>query len=647
MKINPVSGPRFEALKALDTNGDKALSFDEIKALDRDQDHTLSETELQSLDPADRARVHAAFQQAADFQPQDVAFRLKPSFDGPQISERNSIAQARILARLPADAPLSEMDQRLLNRIMDQMGEVGTDFEDSLVQLAQDGRLSQKTLVEMTLLLDTKRTPMAPELDAKRAQLVSDAVREIAYPASIEQGHKNTCAGTTCQAYLATNSPEKYLTLLRLLSSPSGEAKVHQKRVMHRHDDALGQADGRSLSSQVLQPAIMDLGDDAPSFLSQVRGNHYDNATDEHKGGILPKALSQGLIQSEVDYVLESLMGKSNFTTVVVEQPNDGLSSLYAEAEHSDREPMNPQEAMTHLEAYLDHGYPVPVGMRWIQNNGKQNYHEVMLTRIDRQKQEVYFLNPQGELNTMPLQDFQQRVTAFSLPRHSELKALPGKGDALARMPGISKDSSQYQPLNWREYRSVEDQVKLDPTLSKLPQAQREKILDYLDDLDLEDEIEDLPESERSGQTGSKEVLDLFKQMVENKQLSPKILDELSQVDDFAEAQQLLKSLQALADSKVPREQIEGLLALHPTRTLKDKMAFVSPEDLSRMHQEMPDPHFDLSSPTFRELRYDSAKSGFTQMVYILQDLQEISDPEVRADLEDRLAMLRQRASGF
>lgn len=345
--------------------------------------------------------------------------------------------------------------------------------------LASSGRLSDQVLSGLEGLSSSE---LHPDLSSERLNLFHSALQDISFPNTIAQHNKGTCAATVPQIQLAIDNPAKYLQIMQALASPAGSVpselvppvqapQARLDKIQSAYERACEIArerglpeppppeippntpeplardegtttddgSGRSLTSRLMQPALMEY----------ANGNSlsYDNATDHHSDS------SQGLFQEQTTSLMNALGIPGNYTTEY------GTGS----------------ELVTRIENSLSHGRPVPVSVKW-DNLGSSN-HEILVTQIDRSTNTVSFMNPWGQLNTMPLNEFEERLNSASIAQ--ELPA--EQRGAISALPPPANDSSNYHQLPWQDFRSIDQQLRFDPRYAQhLSQDQIQALGDFM-----------------------------------------------------------------------------------------------------------------------------------------------------------------------
>ncbi|MEZ0371616.1 MAG: hypothetical protein ACAI44_21170 [Candidatus Sericytochromatia bacterium] len=553
---------------ATGSSGPSALSQADLEALKKS---ALSDADLSFLKSFDASEVHFPAQESASkSDPQSTQAETNEVFV--------NLGIKHIQDRLPKGMSLTADQITALKRIIQTCHDLprGTeqskfDLWTSLTQLAATNRLTPELLGAISDMADPAKTPLHPELEQERGNLINSALGEIANPSQIAQGHKNTCAGTTCQILFAVRSPVNYLRTVAALASPSGKVPAEllpgRATLLCRDENTLkDDKSGRTLSSRLIQPAFMEYANDAQGdFISWMRGGNYDNAKDVHSG-ILPDKWKAGLIMSEITHLLGGIYPEGEYRPVIVRQPN---AAAQAYAVFGKGDPLGVDDTMDLLKKRLGEGKPVPVGIRWSVND-ELNFHALLVTRVDTEKNLVYFLNPHGKAQSMDLADFQSRITAMADPM--EAPGLPGNGDAMSRMPEPLNATENFRPIEWHSYRKLSEQLEQDPDLIRVLSDDQRSLI--------EDRFEELKIPKQSLQ----DVMDLVKAG----RFTHSMLDRLSNARDAAEGSKLLSLYRNL--DKLEPDARQNLLAAYPER-------YLNPQEFSKLTVALNDLEFGAGGP--------------------------------------------------
>ena len=136
----------------------------------------------------------------------------------------------------------------------------------------------------------------------QKVTVVQGILSEVAYPTRIDQRNKGTCPAAAIQMKWAIEQPANYARALSLLAQNThSDLLLEGSQIEPNNTWADDSHDYRSLSTQIMQNAIMNLAD--PDHL----GGKYNSAIDE---GTVATA---GLESSETHEALQRIMGNVNF----------------------------------------------------------------------------------------------------------------------------------------------------------------------------------------------------------------------------------------------------------------------------------------------------------------------------------------------
>lgn len=211
-----------------------------------------------------------------------------------------------------------------------------------------------------------------------RQQLLSDVVQEIAVPESIAQRTFGTCAPTATEIQLAKDNPAEYVRLISGLASPEGEVTTLGGDVLRVEEGAVGGDSKRSVSQQLLAPALMELGNGDLEYSNEEDGNYDENG--ERRGA--------GLSARGVDTLLESLYGRdfAYMNTGSAEEREAGVDFIEEE---------------------LAAGRDVLIGVDWGDGG-----HKLLVTGVEERDGERYFrvINPWGQVELIPVTEVEDRL---------------------------------------------------------------------------------------------------------------------------------------------------------------------------------------------------------------------------------------------
>lgn len=246
------------------------------------------------------------------------------------------------------------------------MGQLTTEAKAAFGQLAskldlKDLKTGKTLLDHLTELVDRGVDAAMRAVGITTGSVVSQLVQQLASPGRIRQDNRGTCAPTTAEYYMATQQPAEYARLAAGLmmgdrvQMASGATLVRDPGSVARDNSQ------RSDIDRIFQVALMDrseLGD-------------YDNRTDAHVTG------AGGATQDDVTRWMNDLTAgrEGTFRTTNFTDP----------------------QMMAKLQASLQRGVEVPVGLNWSQY-GRDAGHELLVTKIENGQ--VYLRNPWGVQET-------------------------------------------------------------------------------------------------------------------------------------------------------------------------------------------------------------------------------------------------------
>lgn len=388
----------------------------------------------------------------------------------------------------------------------------------SLAQLMQTGRLKPELLKALNTLATQK---MEPKLEPQRQALLESTLQNIAFPEKINQHARGSCASGALEIMLANQKPAQYVGILQALASPEGlvgsPPLAAGADVMRRKNDTLGDdKSGRNLASRLLQPAFMEYADGS--------AEQYDNTKDAHfwKGYFS----HTGLTVPEIENLTLGLFG-------------DDARGLKGDT---------PAEKLADAENFLNQGYPVAIGMAL-----REGGHEVLLTGLDRSKNQAFFMNPWGELQTMPLDELQNNLWAGV----ANVGAPPTGRPAMEGLPGAASKPENYVPIFSTKFSEspVVGSLNSDPAFRSLSGDQKQQIAERFAKLKL-------PPRE----------LERFLHISQTKGTIPQgLLDRLQGAQNADAATKTLRLYERVAVMNPPEAQASRLLAAAPDQNLSSK----------------------------------------------------------------------------
>ncbi|PIQ27888.1 hypothetical protein COW36_08730 [bacterium (Candidatus Blackallbacteria) CG17_big_fil_post_rev_8_21_14_2_50_48_46] len=261
----------------------------------------------------------------------------------------------------------------------------------SFSQLIREGKLDDR-LLEALEKLNTGEN-LDPALKSQSEELFNSALQNIAFPEKISQHSKGTCAATRVEALLAMDNPAAYLDTVRKLASPSARARIDSAFLQRVSGTETGDQSGRSVASRLIQPALMEYANG-----SQL---DYDNQADAHqaKSSFLPSPRNGagGLTVPETLHLIEGVFGKERI---------DSVHSIYTDP------PETREQVLKATERMVSEGKtPLLVDLDWGDSaTGGDGGHALLLSKLD--SKQAYFMNPWGELDSMPRAEFDARLRA-------------------------------------------------------------------------------------------------------------------------------------------------------------------------------------------------------------------------------------------
>lgn len=183
-----------------------------------------------------------------------------------------------------------------------KMMDTRPDGQLALQNMLMDGKLTIASNIDpkrnlISALGDLSHQELAPGID--RHTLLAQVHQEVADPVSISQEGKGTCAATSHgQVLLALKAPTDYVELVAGLASPEGKAKLADGTLVSRKPDWRAGNDrllagdlvaghpynqGRSLSSQLIEPAFMQVGMGKTGWYSNTLDQFMANANKAEK----------------------------------------------------------------------------------------------------------------------------------------------------------------------------------------------------------------------------------------------------------------------------------------------------------------------------------------------------------------------------
>lgn len=480
---------------------------------------------------------------------------------------------------------------------------------NSLAELIRTQRLTPDT---MRALTEMAKAPLQADLEPQRLGLVQSSLQNIAFPEKIDQHSKGTCAATVPEMQLALQDPARYVRMVTALASPDGKVPdalmpggnlpVMEREPGTETDDK----SGRSIASRLLQPAFMEYAND---------GANYDNARDRHDGPVN----RGGLVDSEILRLTNGLFGAASHRMLqAVDEPSKA-------------------RLLQEVETELQNGRPVHIGMHFPLGGG----HVVMLTKMDEVNNQAYFLNPWGEMHTMPLDLFKLCMDSAFIPNNPPASSLPVSEDAaMQSLPGAASNPANYRPLSEAYGQLAERLLETVPELSQpLSEGQKESLLEILDD-------HDIPASQ----------LDRLIQIARSGHLDQNLIDRLQSAETKDDVLKTIYLYERASLANLPEAEFQALVEAYPEKHLSTlefdqlldalsvgdsaKITELTAQARSQMTQSAMGRE-DVSSLTQEQIkeRFSSLEDGWTSEASYqkLEQLAAVADASTKAWMIEQL----------
>lgn len=349
-----------------------------------------------------------------------------------------SRAQYRNLAALTADRPSARLALQTLL------------FDGHLT----DGRLSHEGLTLLGALDAVARQPLVQGVD--RPTMVGDLIHETAFPGAIDQHNRGTCTVSAAQIYVARNHPAEYVRIVGGLASPEGKVTLADGEILARTPGSEQVDDSnRTASSRLWQSSMMTFADPA---------NPYVFATDRRQNG------AYGTVETGIKKLYEGVVNARD----IFHDRNNGAT---------------PEDLLDVVDRHTRLGRDVPISANWGKRNADGTYeggHDLITTGV--QDGRVYYENPWGQQESMPIADFAQRATATHVILRTAIAPGQVDGDPFAlasqiandvathpTMPNVTDSRADYTPLK-NALAEIADlggrlQVKDDPAAQAMVKA--------------------------------------------------------------------------------------------------------------------------------------------------------------------------------
>lgn len=289
-------------------------------------------------------------------------------------------------ARLDATAVLALQRMLLENRLPGPANAEGRNLLSELVRVGTDAPLAA---------------------GVSRSELISQTLREVAVPASINQQGYGTCAMSSLQIAVASRDPAEYLRLAAGLASPARQVAMRNGQVLRLPEGAGPQPDpavlangttlpaGRSLPTRLMAPALMHFG--AQSLRPPQSYNPtIDRMVDARQ------AQTYGMYMSAVNAAGLAIQGRGG-------RPRE-VEAVTPNSSGADR-------LIGRIQSATQAGELVPVSMRWGALDAAGNNHAAHAVVVERiEGDRVHILNPWGQAERFTLAEFRARLLEGVVP---------------------------------------------------------------------------------------------------------------------------------------------------------------------------------------------------------------------------------------
>ena len=295
---------------------------------------------------------------------------------------------------------------------------------------------AKDVLESVNTLLAVPSANLHGNLQADMPSIIRGTLQEVAFPETINQHARSTCAATTTQIQLAIETPQKYVNLVYDLVTKDLDKKSGTGLVLLAEDFADDQS-GRSFSSRLIQDAFMQKGYEVDADQA------YQNAKE---GG--------GLSEIQLKHLMTAVFG-GQFESVKLD-------------DHGSYDVTERDAFFGKIEAQLKAGKMVPVSIDMFEQGAL--YHKLLITAMDQNN--VHFINPWGELQSIPLEAAQKTFcrAQFTQNLPPDPSNEVGATNCLRKLVGPSKDLASYRPMPWTKYATypVMSRAQFDQRLAAL-----------------------------------------------------------------------------------------------------------------------------------------------------------------------------------
>ena len=249
-------------------------------------------------------------------------------------------------------------------------------YKEGLVYLKEllnrDPKLStdklEKLLDKLNEMIKTKYDSRITNSGYSTKSLVISALHDISAPSNISQDNIGACAGTTIQIQLALKSPIEYLKMIDLLAKNESYKDIKTNWTFTKEGLSENSSTNRSISSKIMQNAIMD----------------YSNGAEIYDSTNLD---SEGLGSDETLKGLNNLFDNNLITYAYEDYSNYILGMLKL---------ANPSKEN-----------PIQIDMNY-EKKGRDSLHAVNVIGIDNNN--VTIINPWGREETFSTKELENKV---------------------------------------------------------------------------------------------------------------------------------------------------------------------------------------------------------------------------------------------
>jgi len=278
------------------------------------------------------------------------------------------------------------------------------------------------------------KTDYDSRIGNKRDLLVS-ALHDISSPSDISQMNIGTCASTSIQIQLAMKNPKNYLDMLDTLAqnkpftSLSG-AKIEPNWTF-TNEEKLGHESNRTISSKIMQNAIMDIADG--------KENYDSSSSDPEVRG--------GLNDTETITGLKAVFGGNYESYNIANFSPSQLMQILQNQEPSTTNPIS-----------ISIGYSA----------GRDSSHAVTAIGLDKEKGTVTYINPWGMQETISLKEME-----------GKLFSVKGKPDTISGVDRLSSAELKSK-IDEHESKWFDGTDSASKLIVDSPQEESNKLLDSL-----------------------------------------------------------------------------------------------------------------------------------------------------------------------